>query len=65
MKISERYSESHEHGEGVCVTSHKRNINNKVYLFTRVGTRKGVVHIGAYRSDMINVKTHSVKLGAL
>lgn len=39
MKISERYSEYHDHTDGMCITQHLRNINGKKFSFTRVATK--------------------------
>ena len=60
MQIGERYNEEHTHNDvdGVCVTAHKRNINNKVFLFTQVSTRSGKVHLGAYRQDIVINRVH-------
>lgn len=38
MEISDRYNEDHFHQDGLCVMQYKRTINDKVFLFTYLGT---------------------------
>lgn len=58
MKISERYSEYHEHTNGTCVTTHKRNINNKVFLFTYVGRKTYTTLISVTHIEQRSQSTH-------
>lgn len=59
IKISERYSEEHTHATDICVESHRRNINNTVYLFTRVSNPKRVI-ISVTKMDVIGFRTHLI-----
>lgn len=60
MRIGKRFDEEHTHNsaDGICVTSHKRTINGKTFLFTRVSTRRGTLHVGAYRQDIVINRIH-------
>lgn len=58
--ISERYEESHKHLEGTCVESHKRTINDKTYIFTRVSMRSGTSLVSAYKKTVVFDRSHQL-----
>lgn len=58
--ISERYEESHEHLEGTCVETHKRSINDKIFIFTRVSMRSGISRVSAYEKSVVFNRAHSL-----
>lgn len=59
MLIGPRYNEEHIHADATCVETHRRNINNTVYLFTRVGNKSRTM-ISVTKMDVIGFRTHLV-----
>ena|ERR1700754_4957501 len=59
LNIGERYDEEHIHDAHVCMMTHKRNINGKVYLFSRVAT-PNITQLSAYQKEDVFMITHSL-----
>lgn len=57
--ISPRYEEVHEHYDGTCIESHRRDINGTTYLFTRVGSNARTI-VTATKFDVIGMRSHLI-----